>query len=129
MTGRLTYRWRREAAEQEAAVAAGNLPREAAYALSCFPADFVARVDAAFARFEEEIAGLEPGDDEAAWAAVEGFVSALNAADSGEIETSTREELCEYIDAALADAGVDVDELTARRGMDRSELTDEWRDW
>jgi molybdate-binding protein len=56
-------------------------------------------------------------------------VVALNEADGGEIETTTREDLCEYIDEALTDAGVDVEALTRRRGLDSSELTDEWRDW
>jgi hypothetical protein len=129
MIERLTSRWRRAVAEQEAAVAAGTLPRDEAYALNSFPPGFVARVDAALVRYEQELGALEPGDDAAAWAAVEGVVSALNAADSGEIDTITREELCDYIDDVLADAGVDVDELTTRRGIDRSELTDEWRDW
>ncbi|GAA4599508.1 hypothetical protein BJY16_003102 [Actinoplanes octamycinicus] len=129
MIERLTFRWRREVAEQEAAVAAGTLAREEAYALNSFPADFVTRVDAALTRYEQDLAALEPANDAAAWAAVERVVTALNAADSGEIETVTREELCEYIDDALADAGVDVDALTSRRGMDRSELTDDWRDW
>jgi hypothetical protein len=129
MIERLTYRWRREVTEQEAAVAAGTLPLEEAYALNCFPADFVAKVDSAFARYEQDIASLAPDDDAAAWAAVERVVLALNAADSGVIETITREELCEYIDDALAEAGVDVEGLIRRRGPDTGGLADGWRDW
>ncbi|BCB74790.1 hypothetical protein GCM10022251_79180 [Phytohabitans flavus] len=57
---------------------------------------------------------------------------ALNGVDEdfgGHIDTITREELCEYIDDVLTATGVDVEALTARRGRDGSELTDEWRDW
>jgi hypothetical protein len=57
---------------------------------------------------------------------------ALNAIDEehgSRIETGEREELCEYIDDVLTDAGIDVGGLTARRDIDRAELTDEWREW
>ena len=39
----------------------------------------------------------------------------------------TREELREYIEDVLADAGVDVEALLERRGLD--EAAGEWRDW
>lgn len=69
--------------------------------------------------------------DEAVWAAVERVVLGLNAADEshGAIETGEREELAEYIDAVLTNAGVDVAALTVRRGLSRAERTDFWRDW
>jgi hypothetical protein len=41
-------------------------------------------------------------------------------------ETGEREELCDYIDASLEEAGIDVKALTARRGLSRYEITDEW---
>ena len=37
--------------------------------------------------------------------------------------------LCEYIDLTLSEHGVDVAALAARQGIDRSEITDRWRDW
>ncbi|MET9695325.1 hypothetical protein ABZY31_00105 [Streptomyces sp. NPDC006529] len=40
-----------------------------------------------------------------------------------------REQLCDYIDRSLTGSGVDVTALAARRGIDRSEITDRWRDW
>ncbi|MEU8231042.1 hypothetical protein AB0C12_15720 [Actinoplanes sp. NPDC048967] len=56
---------------------------------------------------------------------------ALNAIDERQavIETGEREELGEYLDAVLTEAGVDVTALTAGRSPHRSELTDAWRDW
>jgi hypothetical protein len=41
--------------------------------------------------------------------------------------TITREELSEYIEDVLADAGIDVEALLQRRGV--NEAAGEWRDW
>jgi hypothetical protein len=130
MIERLTHRWRQETAKQEAEVAAGTLAPDAAYALTFFPPAFVTAVDAALAAYEQEIAGLRPPADEAVWAAVERVVTALNDIDEEfdhHIETMTREELSEYIEDVLADAGIDVQALLDRRGVD--EAAGEWRDW
>jgi hypothetical protein len=130
MVERLSHRWRRETAEQEAAVAAGTLPPDAAYALTFFPPAFVAAVDAALDAYEQEVASLAPRTDEAVWAAVERVVLALNDVDRAfghHIETMTREELSEYIEDVLAEAGIDVKALLDRRGVD--EAAGEWRDW
>ena len=78
----------------------------------------------------QEAGNLPAATDEAIWAAVERVVVALNDADEdGDIETEEREDLAGYIDQVLNAAGIDVAALTARRGIDRSELTDAWRDW
>ncbi|MEU7868606.1 DUF5713 family protein [Dactylosporangium sp. NPDC049140] len=130
MIERLTQRWRRETAEQAAAVAAGTLPADGAYAPTAFPPEFVAAVDTALEAYEREITGLEPRTDEAVWAAVERVVVALNEADlefGHPIETITREELSEYIEEVLDAAGIDVEALLERRGAD--EAAGEWRDW
>ncbi|MFD7943650.1 hypothetical protein [Streptomyces sp. NPDC059744] len=44
-------------------------------------------------------------------------------------ETGEREELCQYIDEAFTDRGIDVPALMARYGLGRHEITDKWRDW
>ncbi|TDC76534.1 hypothetical protein E1193_23755 [Micromonospora sp. KC606] len=131
MIERPTRGWRREVATQEAAVAAGGLDPDEAYAAELWPADFTAAVDAVLDAYEHDAAALDPVADEAVWAAVERVVLGLNVADKnyGAIETGEREELAEYIDAVLTDAGVDVGALAARRGLSRAELTDSWRDW
>jgi hypothetical protein len=129
MIERLTLGWRREVASQAAAVAAGTLSPDEAYAARAWPEDFITRIDVALERYEQDLSRLDPADDAAVWSAVERVVTAINTADHGEIDTMTREELAEYLDEALTAAGVDVEALTSRRDMDRSELTDEWRDW
>ncbi|MEU8817544.1 hypothetical protein [Actinoplanes sp. NPDC048796] len=118
MITRPTDRWRREAE-------AGENP----WAAELWPPDFTAAVEAALVAFEREAAGLGSAPDTDVWAAVERVVEALNDADDGHIETGEREDLCEYVDQVLTAAGVDVAALTARRGIDRAELTDDWRDW
>ncbi|MFG2039062.1 hypothetical protein [Dactylosporangium sp. NPDC048998] len=130
MIERLTHQWRRVTAEQEAAVAAGTLSTDEAYALTFFPPAFVAAVDGALEAYEQEITSLDPPTDEAVWGAVERVVIALNGVDMDfgqHIETMTREELSEYIEDVLADAGIDVGALLERRGVD--EAAGEWRDW
>jgi len=131
MIERPSQKWQHRVADQEAAVAAGTLPRDQAYAAELWPADATAAIDVTLAAYEQEIESLPTVPDEAAWAAVERVVLALNAIDeeAAMIETGEREELCEHIDAVLTAAGVDVAALTARRNLDRGELTDGWRDW
>ncbi|WP_240797369.1 hypothetical protein [Streptomyces sp. F001] len=76
---------------------------------------------------------LAEGDDERVFAVVRRVVLALNAVneahDECAFETDEREQLCICIDEALTEQGVDVATLTARRGLGRHELTDQWRDW
>ncbi|MFD0582875.1 hypothetical protein [Dactylosporangium darangshiense] len=54
---------------------------------------------------------------------------ALNAIDDEEglIETGEREELYRFIEDVLTAAGIDVEALIARRGLDDAELTSPWR--
>ncbi|GAA2672583.1 hypothetical protein [Actinoplanes palleronii] len=114
----------------EAAVDGGTLSAADAYAFTFFPPAFVAAVDSALQTYEDEIANLDPPTDDAAWPAVERVVVALNGVDTAfeqHIETMTREELTEYIEEVLADAGIDVKALLERRGV--QEAAGEWRDW
>jgi hypothetical protein len=131
MIERPTVRWQREVAAQEAALAVGTLAPDEAYAIHLWPKAFTAAVDTVLEAYERDAAAVDTRSDEAVWAAVETVVVGLNTADEpfGAIETGEREELASYIDAVLAAAEVDVAALTARRGLDRAELTDTWRDW
>ncbi|MCO8269125.1 hypothetical protein M1L60_00815 [Actinoplanes sp. TRM 88003] len=129
MIERLTERWQNEVTEQERAVAAGTLAPDEAYAARAWPPDFLAAVDTRLSTFERDVAALAPDvPDQAVWAAVERVVRALNDVQT-QIDTLTREELCEYIDNVLTTAGIDVQQLTARRHLDPTELTDQWRDF
>ncbi|MCU1423596.1 MAG: hypothetical protein JWN36_3247 [Microbacteriaceae bacterium] len=95
-----------------------------------FPPAFVAAVDAALETYEQEIASLDFPTDGAVWDAVERVVVTLNGIDRAfgqHIETMTREELSGYVEDVLAEAGIDVEALLERRGVD--EAAGEWRDW
>ncbi|MEV4001157.1 hypothetical protein [Actinomadura sp. NPDC049753] len=107
-------------------------PTESWRRLGTVPGSFLERVDQALLAFEAELAALGVASDQAVMAAVEHVVVALNridGTDGHDFDTVDREELCEYIDGALAHTGIDVEALARRRGIDPAELTDEWRDW
>lgn len=131
MSERPSTRWRREAAEQTAAVAAGTMTADEAYAPRLWPDDFTAAVDRALGAYEQEVARLDASDDDAVWAAVERVVTRLNEIDDdeGRIETGEREDLAGHIEVVLTGAGIDVEALTGRRGLKPHEITDTWRDW
>jgi hypothetical protein len=131
MSERPTEEWRREVREQAEAIAAGTLTQEDAYAAELWPNVFIAAVDAALDTYEAEVRALHSPSDSEVFAAVERVVLALNAINEEHenIETGEREELCEHIDDVLTAAGIDVGALGSRRGIDRAELTDSWRDW
>jgi hypothetical protein len=131
MIERPSQRWQRVVEQQEAAVAAGTLPRRDANAGEIWPPEFIGAVEAALVAYEREIEQLPEQTDELVWAAVRRVVLALNDTGGDEfIETGEREELAEFVDGVLTAAGVDVAALTARSGgRERGELTDEWRDW
>ncbi|BBH69599.1 hypothetical protein ACTI_62840 [Actinoplanes sp. OR16] len=130
VTHRPTTRWRRQVDDQAAAVAAGTLDAGKAYAAELWPPAFLAAADAVLVTLEREAAALSAtASDEQIWAVVQHAVEGLNAADDGHIETGEREALADYVDGVLTGAGIDVPALTARRGRDRHELTDQWRQW
>lgn len=97
-----------------------------------WPRKFAAAVDAALDTFDAQVASLpRPPQDAEVWAVVKQVVLALNAIDEvyEAIETDEREDLCEYIDAVLTEAGIDVPALAIRDGRQPHELTDQWREW
>ncbi|MGW5666627.1 hypothetical protein [Micromonospora sp. NPDC003776] len=134
MITRPTAKWGREVQDQRHRIAAGTLAEDddGAYALALWPEAFIAAVDTALDAYEADVRSFSSPSDDEIFASVERIVMALNVIDEehdSRIETGEREDLCEYIDDVLTDAGIDVDGLTSRRNIDRAELTDEWRDW
>ncbi|MFG3302873.1 hypothetical protein [Micromonospora chersina] len=132
MITRPTAKWGREVQHQRGRIAAGTLAEDDAYALNLWPEAFITAVDTALDAYEAGVHSFSSPSDDEVFASVERVVMALNLIDEehgSRIETGEREELCEYIDDVLTDAGIDVDGLTSRRNIDRAELTDEWRDW
>ncbi|MFC9324688.1 hypothetical protein [Kitasatospora sp. NPDC057015] len=134
LPARPTGEWRRHRAAEAAGLAAGTLDPADAYAEQLFPDSMLAATDTVLAAYEVQVAAAGPGGtDEQLFAAVEATVRALNdvneAHDGAAYETDERELLCEYLDAVLVAAGVDVGALAARRGLGRHEITDTWRDW
>ncbi|MCX4389578.1 hypothetical protein OG777_21975 [Micromonospora peucetia] len=131
MITRPSQKWGRDVREQKAAIAAGTLTEDAAYALRLWSEPFITAVDAALDAYEADVRSLSAPSDEEVFAAVERVITALNAVsdEHGMIETGEREDLCEYVDVVLTNAGLDVEALTSRHDIERYELTDEWRDW
>ncbi|MEH0938585.1 hypothetical protein [Micromonospora psammae] len=128
---RPTEKWGREVQDQKGRIAAGTLAENDAYALHLWPEAFIAAVDTVLDAYEADVRSFSSPSDDEVFASVERVVMALNAIDEehGRIETGEREKLCEYIDDVLTDAGIDVEGLTSRRDIERTELTDDWRDW
>ena len=94
-------------------------------------ASLIAATDEALAAFEQALTTMDRESDGAVFGTVKQVVLALNVVNAahGTYDTIDREELCEYIDEALVNAGVDIEALAARHGISRGEITDRWRDW
>ncbi|MEV6402931.1 hypothetical protein AB0M58_08195 [Streptomyces bobili] len=133
MAERPTTNWRKGVAAEAAGLAVGNLDPDCAYMVDLYPDELLSATDAVMDAFEAELPTLTEGDDEQAFAVVKRITLALNAVNEAHnecaFETDEREQLCLYIDEALTEQGVDVAALTARYGLGRHELTDQWRDW
>ena len=135
MAERPTALWRNQRLEQEAAIEAGSLDREQAYALDLFPEVFLGPADVLLDVYNSEIAAA-PHDASgypAIMAAIEHLVEGLNSlneeGDQSWIETGERESQCEYIDTVILEHGADIDALAQSQGLEYHELADEWRNW
>ncbi|MFI0990047.1 hypothetical protein [Streptomyces exfoliatus] len=135
MANRPTENWRAWMAEEARAVAAGTLDPECAGAAEMYPESLLQATDAALEAYESDVRALREPSDAEVFGVIEKVVLALNAVDENDSHggacycTDEREQLCEYIDATLGEHGVDVAALAARRGINRAEITDDWRDW
>jgi hypothetical protein len=138
MVERPTAVWRQNVADDAAGLAAGTLDPEEAVAAQLWPDNMIRDTDEVLDGFEADVAGLvnhrhDPAGDAEFFEVIERTVKALNAVNARYLgaayETGERELLCKYIEAALDDAGIDVDALAGRRRMTRHEITDEWRRW
>jgi len=128
--------WQRRVDEQAAELAQGSLSPADAYAARLWPESLRVGTDAALARFEHELRALDFPSDVDLLDVVQRLVLALNAINEEHvragligIETGEREDLCDYINASLEEAGVDLVALEARNGIDRGEIAGRWRDW
>ncbi|WP_405890035.1 hypothetical protein OG427_12375 [Streptomyces sp. NBC_00133] len=133
MTDRPTSSWREGIEEERRELAAGTLDPECACMAALFPEALLGATDRVLDAFEGDLHTLQGASDERIFAVVERVVLALNTVNEenggGAYETDEREQLCDYIDRALTEQGVDVVALTARDGLGRYQLTDKWRDW
>jgi hypothetical protein len=130
---RPTTLWREGVDEEARLVASVELEEEFAVSATLYPPDLLARMDEVLAGFEREVGGLTSASDDEVLATIRRVVLALNTLndeyDKGAIETAERDLLCAYIDETVAQAGVDLDALSARQAIERVDLTDEWRTW
>lgn len=133
MAVRPTDSWRQGIAEEAREVAAGELDAECACMAELFPEVLLTRTDEVLQAFETELTALDDPSDDDVFGVIEHVVLALNDVneehDGAGYETGEREQLCDYIDTSLAEAGIDVQALAARRGIGRYEITDKWRAW
>ncbi|MGW1709846.1 hypothetical protein ACWCP8_31230 [Streptomyces sp. NPDC002206] len=132
MTERPSKHWPDGVAEEARKLAAGTLTLDDAFMADLYPVSLLDATDEALGAFESTLGTLRTPSDDEVFAAVQRVVLDLNAIndqhDGAGYETGEREELCQYIDQALTDRGIDVPELTARCGLGRYEITDKWRD-
>jgi len=124
MIERPTKRWSDEAAKEEEAIIAGTLDPAKASTRMHWPVEFRAAVDSALDAYEAEVLRLEDPSDDEVLAAVKHVVEQLNDVDHEFqlIYTGEREELGEYIDVVLINAGIDIDALASRNNI--SDLTE-----
>ena len=125
--------WRRRVDAEAAGLAEGTLEVDEAVASRLFPESLLTDTDVALDAFEAEVRRFEPPSDDEVFGVIERVVLDLNRINrehgGGAYETAERELLCDYIDESLGEAGVDIEALAQRRGIDSWELTDEWRTW
>ncbi|MFD8571292.1 hypothetical protein [Streptomyces sp. NPDC057694] len=133
MIERPTTSWRKDVEREQRELAAGSLNVECAYAAELFPERLIIATDSVLDAFEADVSALQGAPDQSVFDVVQRVVLALNAIndehDGAAYETDERERLCDYIDQALTERGIDVPALTARHGLGRHEITDRWRDW
>jgi hypothetical protein len=92
----------------------------------------LARIDETLQTFETDLAALRDPSDEQIFSVIENVVVSLNTyhfEDGADFDTIDCEELCDYIDQSLTEAGIDVEALAERRGIDPAAITAAWRDW
>ncbi|MEU8355916.1 hypothetical protein AB0C27_07865 [Nonomuraea sp. NPDC048882] len=133
MAKRPTDIWREHVAEELAERAAGLRSVEDSNFAALYPEPLVVATEHVLTAFEHEVRGFDTPSDGEVFAAIQRVVEGLNdvdgAHDDHDYDTIEREELCEFIDGVLSEAGIDLDGLAARRGIERSEITDQWREW
>lgn len=119
--------------EEATELAVGTRAPGDAFLSELFPESLLAATDEALCAFESEVETLRDQDDERVFEVIKSVVLTLNEInedhDGAGYETGEREELCLYIDQTLMEHGIDVPALAARRGISRTEITDDWRDW
>ncbi|BBC34024.1 uncharacterized protein SGFS_053180 [Streptomyces graminofaciens] len=133
MAIRPSARWRARVDEEATELAEGTRAPSDVLLSELFPESLLAATDKALRAFELDVEALRDQDDEQVFEAIKRVVLVLNEInedhDGAGYETEEREELCLYIDQTLMEHGTDVPALAARRGISRTEITDDWRDW
>ncbi|MER5468068.1 hypothetical protein [Streptomyces sp. NPDC002685] len=133
MAIRPSARWRARVDEEATEIAAGIRAPSDAFLSELFPRSLLVVTDEALRTFELDVEALRDRDDEEVFEAIKRVVLVLNEInedhDGAGYETQEREELCLYIDHTLMDHGIDLPALAARRGISRTEITDDWREW
>lgn len=121
--------WQRRVDEEAAELARGTLSLELAPARHLWPESLRVATDAALAKFEGEVRALNLPSDEDILAVVKRLALTLNKINDEHVrsgktgyETDERDELCDYINASLQEAGIDVPALETRHGAQRGDI-------
>lgn len=128
--------WQRRVDEEAAELARGTLSPELASARHLWPESLRVATDAALAKFEAQVRALRLPSDMDILGVVKRLVLTLNKINDEHVrsgkagyETDERDELCDYINASLQEAGVDVQALETRHGARPGDIAAKWRDW
>ena len=86
--------------------------------------------------FEAGLHALSQPSDEEILGVVERLVLTLNKINDDHVragkigyESGERDELCEYIETSLGEAGIDAEALEIRHGATPGDLAGQWREW
>lgn len=96
------------------------------------PEPLIDLIDEALCAFEAEAAALGDASDEKVFDVIRRVVEELNVLDQehgAAFDPVDRVDLCAFIERTLTEHGVDVPALAERRGIEPSQITDEWREW
>ena len=129
----ITQAWREDKAEERRDFEAGKITQDELCLDQLFTDQFIADTELLLTSFADAIAGQDGSDFDRVTNTIKSLVENLNAIndkyDGEVIETGELEQLCQYIEDVISESSIDLDAYAHFMKCDRSEITDEWREW